>query len=514
MRGLRLLLVFLAASALALPGCPQPSADDDDAADDDDITTDDDDSGDDDDDDDDDDDATPAPSTTLTILSPAPGAPLQVLQTFRAQIDGDAPGIATFRIDGDVVAQGFFNVATGVFEAEIDTGAYPDGAYTFEAEASQWGLTDSAVLSFENGDLLRYDYSAVPYTYQAQFPVPSPLTLVPPAVSLLQMVSPQPGDPYAALFGYALNPDGDWAIGGPETTVYPIGSSIASPWAGGIPNHPNVDWLTGAYNLYPWADESGDGNDFDVTALVKRSFGPVQAGLLHVDFYFGASTSESAASAQSSANFQGFLDALEGVFLQADIGLGDIGYYDLGPASPASISNYSDLVELFDSGIPSDDRVLNVFVVSDMNMPGSNPLGVASHIPGPALMNGEGQSGVAMVDDYIQSGEPGTAASLAAHEMSHYLGLYHGTEVGGLESDPLNDTPAACNGGGCWATNLMDPYLYGNTSITPDQRWVLLRHALVELVPASRLPARSDASWIDGADGLPPGGFGAFCGVQ
>jgi hypothetical protein len=119
-----------------------------------------------------------------------------------------------------------------------------------------------------------------------------------------------------------------------------------------------------------------------------------------------------------------------------------------------------------------------------------------------------------MVDEYIQSGDPGSAAAVASHEISHYLGLYHGTEVGGVLSDPLNDTPTACNGGGCWETNLMDPYLFGNTTLTPDQRYVLLRHALVELVPASQLPARIAPMQIDGADGLPPGGRGAFCGVS
>jgi hypothetical protein len=146
-------------------------------------------------------------------------------------------------------------------------------------------------------------------------------------------------------------------------------------------------------------------------------------------------------------------------------------------------------------------------------MPSSNPLGVASHIPGPALLNGTGQSGVAIVDEYIQSGDSGTAAALAGHEISHYLGLYHGTEVGGGLSDPLNDTPMSCDSGDCWATNLMDPYLFGNTTITTDQRYVLLRHALVELIPASQLPSRIAPTQIDGADGLPVGGRGPFCGV-
>ena len=135
-------------------------------------------------------------------------------------------------------------------------------------------------------------------------------------------------------------------------------------------------------------------------------------------------------------------------------------------------------------------------------------------MPGPALFNGMGQSGVAIVDQYIQGNEPGTAAALAGHEIGHYLGLFHGTEVGGAEEDPLNDTPTSCNGGGCWATNLMDPYLYGDTTLTADQSWVLLRHPLIELVPASQLPARMDVPLFDATSGLPASGYPGFCGTR
>jgi hypothetical protein len=507
----------LVASVLA--GCVPPAVDDDDfaTANDDDAANDDDDANDDDataDDDDvaDDDDDTPAPSTTLTITSPQSGTNLSVINTFSAQIDGDAPGLATMRIDGDVVAQGFFNVATGVFQAELDTGAWPDGTYTLQVEATAWGLSDSRELTFLNGDLLRYDFASVPYAYQAQSPVPSPLTLVPSAVSLMHMVAPQAGDPWDTLFGYALNPDGDWAIGGPETTLYPLEAAWGAPWAGAIPNHPNEPWRTGTYNLYPWGDQTADGNDFDLTALVKRSFGTVQAGRLDLDFYFVSGVTLTASSAAGSSTMANYIDGIEQILLQADIAVGDVGYYDVPASSFGNIADYDELIDLFDQGVPSDDRVLNVFLVNNLNMSGSNPLGVAAHIPGPALMSGTGQAGIAVVDQYLQSNQPGTAAALTAHEIGHYLGLYHSTEVGGGVSDPLLDTPPSCNAGSCWDTNLMDPYLNDDTSLSPDQRYVLLRHALVELIPASQLPARVARDTLDFADGLPPGGLGPFCG--
>ncbi len=509
--------VFLVLAA----GCPSPSVDDDDTvvADDDDSVVDDDDSVVDDDDsvvDDDDavdDDDSVAPSTTLTILSPTNGETLEVIHTFRAQIDGDAPGLATFRLNGSVVHQGFFNVATGVVSAQIDTGEYPDGTYTFEVEATSWGLTDSVDVTFTNGDLLVYDTISLPYVYEAISPQAYPLEVVPSGVSLTHMVAPAAGSPFQGLFGYALNPNSDWAIGGPATTLYPVESAVAAPWAGVIPNHPEIPWVTGAYNLYPWADASGDGFDFEVTPLVKRSFGAVEAGLLSVDFYFGPGVTMNASTAQGSAVFANFLDALEGLLLQADIALGDIGYFDVTGSSFNSIGSYEELTDLFAQGVASTDRVLSVFFVNGLSLPNSNPLGIAAHIPGPALMNGTGQAGVALVDDYLQSNEPATHAAVTAHEMGHYLGLYHPSEVGGSPEDPLGDTAASCNASNCFETNLMDPYLNNNTSLTADQRWVMLRHPLVELVPASSLPARSAEVAFDYGAGLPEGGVAGFCGM-
>ena len=514
-------LAFAAALLAALAGCPQPSGDDDDttAADDDDASADDDDTiADDDDtsvddDDDDDDDVTPAPTTTLEIIGPADGSTHQLFTELVAQVDGDAPGVATWFIDGDEFHQEFFTVATGLSEHTVDTAQWPDGTYTISVEATNWSLTDSIQVTLDNGDLLHYELGSVTYEFEPTNPTQTLLELVPSAVSMLQMVTPATGQPWEYLAGYAANPDGDWAIGGANTSIYPIAAAGGAPWAGGIPNHPNVPWLTGQYVLYPWGDESADGDTMTLDAVVKRAFTAPDAGLLHLDLYFVSGVAVNAASAPSHSGLQNMLDALETVYLQADIALGDVRYFDLPAGGFLNITSYDELTALFTQSVTSDDRVLNMFVVEDIDLPGAEPLGVASHIPGPALLNGTGQSGVAIVDQYIQSNEPGTAAALAGHEIGHYLGLYHCSEVTGGLHDPLNDTVQCCSGGSCSATNLMDPYLYGNTSITPDQRWVLQRHPLVELIDASQLPSRSARALVDGADGLLSGPVPSFCGV-
>jgi len=497
---------FLFALVALLAGCPRPT-DDDDASNDDDTT------GADDDDTTGDDDDTPAPTTSIQILSPPDGSTHELFTTFVAQADGGAPGVASWFIDGDQFHQEFITVSTGQTEHEVDTALWPDGSYTISVEATSWGVSDSIQVTLANGDLLHYELGDVTYVWEDTNPTPTSLELVPSAVSLLQMVSPAAAQPWEYIAGYAWNPDGEWAIGGATTSVYPISAAGGAPWAGGIPNHPNVPWLTGDYVLYPWGDETADGDTMTIDAVVKRAFSEPAAGLLHLDFYFVNGVAVTASSAPSHTGLQNMLDALESVYLQADIAIGNVRYFDLPAGGYLQISDYGELTELFEQSITGDDRVLNVFVVEGIDLATADPLGVASHIPGPALLNGTGQSGVAIVDQYIQSNEPGTAAALAGHEIGHYLGLYHCSEVSGASHDPLNDTVQCCYAGTCTATNLMDPYLYGDTTITEDQAWVMHRHPLVELIDPSQLPSRAAAGFVDGTDGLVSGPVPHFCGV-
>ena len=519
---LPLLLALLLAACTGGGELPSPD-DDDDATDDDDDTPDDDDDATDDDDDDitdDDDDATddddttpPAPSTFIEFLEPVPGAELSGEAFFVIQTDGDNPGQVVWTLDGDEIGSGIVGTATLQAGIEIDTVEHPDGAYTVGAElVEQGGLSAELAVTFLNGDLVVYDWPPVVY----DFDTPSAVTLqVPgPAVSLQFQVSHDPAvDDIEALWGPVYDSNGDWAIGGAEVTLYRVYAAGAEPWAGLIPNYPVATFPTGLHYLYPYADEGSTGALLTPRALVKRSFDPPDAGLLALDFYFSPGSGLSAASAPGDPNFIAFVDALESVLLEVGIGLGDVRYFDVGPSSYDSVTTYAELVDLFRQGVPSEDRVLDVFMVDDLDLPVGDAIGIAAHIPGPALANGTGQSGVAFESSTITSGDEWTAAALGGHEIGHYLGLFHTSEIGGGLHDPLGDTADSCDSSDCWETNLMNPYLYGTTALTDDQGWVLRRHPLVQLVDASELPARSWSEAAESGWSLPPEGLAGFCGT-
>jgi hypothetical protein len=509
-----------ASTAEPTPGDDDTAADDDASGSDDDSAPADDDGSPADDDDgppDDDDDATtpPEPSTWLEILTPSDGETISGISLFSAQIDGEDPGPAVWTIDGATVRAEFFNSTSGISDWSYDSFAAPDGEHLLAVDALDWGLHDEVTLEFLNGDLAVYQGGApVAFDPDAAWPGSAAVEIFDSAVSLQAQVWPANGDAVDYLFGILQTPAGDWATGD-ATALWPIFASYPSPWAGFVPNHPYTTFDAGDWTLYPWADDDSAGVSLSSEFLVKRWTGAAEpaAGLLALDFHFVSGCGMDAAEAGSSSDFGDFLDALEAVFLQAGIALGDVRYFDVSDPALASVAGADELAALFESGGPSGDRTLHLYVVDGLDLDFGEPLGVAAHIPGPALAGGTSQGGVAVVAEYFLAGDEGTAAALVGHEAGHYLGLYHPTEVGGpaVGEDPLSDTAADCDADDCWETNLMDPYLWGSTALTADQCWVLLRHPLVQLVDPSALPARAAAPALPRPESIPPGGIAGFC---
>ena len=119
---------------------------------------------------------------------------------------------------------------------------------------------------------------------------------------------------------------------------------------------------------------------------------------------------------------------------------------------------------------------VNLFIVPRLSF----TAGFSGGIPGPAGLYDSNASCVVL--ESLRNGQ--ATGVLASHELGHFLGLFHTTELDG-SVDPIGDTPS-CPGGTAVErcpdyTNLMFPRfpLNRDLSLTEGQRQVLLRSPFV-----------------------------------
>lgn len=154
------------------------------------------------------------------------------------------------------------------------------------------------------------------------------------------------------------------------------------------------------------------------------------------------------------------LDVIDAIFAPADIFVGDVRQVlvggelpELGLAFPDRHENqgfasldvtygvYSELPYLFQLSAGASNAAINVFFVADIApRTGSEPEAQAGGIPGPMGMHGTGGSGIVVAADMM--GDPLQLGRTLAHEIGHYLGLFHPSELDGCVRDALDDTPA------------------------------------------------------------------------
>jgi hypothetical protein len=180
-----------------------------------------------------------------------------------------------------------------------------------------------------------------------------------------------------------------------------------------------------------------------------------------------ANAVSTAAAAAASPRIRRWATSLSTFLGRAGLCLGTVTFHDLpawlhrrfpngsvdisadGPCSPIS--------QLFTAAV-APRRAVHLFLVEELlsnaGPGGSISIGIDGSIPGPSGFPGTIYGGAAvglfgaLERGACTSGTPaiGTCgpdylAYVAAHEVGHWLGLYHSTEADGLSFDPLTDTP-------------------------------------------------------------------------
>lgn len=256
----------------------------------------------------------------------------------------------------------------------------------------------------------------------------------------------------------------------------------------------------GAQDGYVLTVDTEATGDLRLTRIASRARG--QRLDLNL-FYVGASRLEPE-GARGPALIAAALDEIDSIFEQADIFIGDVRQIQVAGALPergvafpdghesqgfASLALrygvYAELPYLFELSAGASNTAVNIFFVADIEpRAGSEPEAQAGGIPGPLGMHGTGGSGIVvaadMMSDSVQLGRT------LAHELGHYLGLFHTSEQNGCVNDVLEDTPACVpdddvDGDGLdandcadkGADNLMFFSKTTGTALTPQQIEVL-----------------------------------------
>jgi hypothetical protein len=198
----------------------------------------------------------------------------------------------------------------------------------------------------------------------------------------------------------------------------------------------------------PWAGKPSETVAFFKTALDGKL--PPQ-GKLGLRFWCTTAGGLSAQKAMADARIVAMLKEAQALFSTIGVTLQVIDVRDTAFAQTVidlpedvTTTGASDMDLLFgEAAEVGGSAVVDVFFVAQL-LGGSEGKGVvggvAGSIPGPAFYHGIPRSGVVLA---LQSlGKDGTfIGRVLAHELGHFLGLWHPNELNGKILDPLADTP-------------------------------------------------------------------------
>jgi len=226
---------------------------------------------------------------------------------------------------------------------------------------------------------------------------------------------------------------------------------------------------------------SGSATSMGVRAIVERrpGTGTATIGKLDLDVWLAKVITPKAATAASDARLQSILTTVDSLLAQSGIHVGDVRYHDVTDATYDDVTNaeFGPMLKL--TSAETDPR-LNLFFVRTAL--GGGVLGVAATLAGPRR-NGTSYSGVMSLYDGGYSAS--FVGTVAAHEIGHFLGLYHTCEQDGSHDfiDDTADCPATGTNAVCPTAGggyLMHWQAVGGTTLTAGETHVILGHPCID----------------------------------
>jgi hypothetical protein len=178
-----------------------------------------------------------------------------------------------------------------------------------------------------------------------------------------------------------------------------------------------------------------------VRVLLKvRDGGSVRDGRLTLNLHLAPNVYGplTATNAHESPYIEDIVDRLRALYeRQCNVTVGEVRFFDLD-STFGVIGSEDELHRMFETvtaGAPHASA--NIFVVRDLSGVAEWVAGIAGGLPGPPGVRGTPASGVA-----IATQENGRiAGDTLSHEIGHFFGLFHPTEMNGATQDPISDTP-------------------------------------------------------------------------